>query len=293
VSTSTKQDAAEHADQPAGPPTGWRLLVFRICRTISMALSCSYFPGKVEGLEHLPREGAYVLAPVHRSYVDWLIVARVTRRRMRYIGKDAVWHWAWLGRFLELLGGFPVHRGTADREALNRSIGALDGGEPLVLFPEGSRRSGQVVQPLLDGAAYLALRANVPIVPVGLGGTERRMPKGSHFPRPGRVKIVIGPPLLPDAGEHGGRVSRGATRRLSAELRMRIQECFDRAQLQLGYPVATPEQLTEAGIGATADAEAASSAGIASSKGTAPAGGPSDGTSAVAVSGHDALDEGD
>jgi 1-acyl-sn-glycerol-3-phosphate acyltransferase len=278
---------AEHDDQMVGPPTGWRLLVFHICRSIAMALSCSYFPGKVEGLEHLPRQGAYLLAPVHRSYVDWLIVARVTRRRMRYIGKDAVWRWAWLGRFLELLGGFPVHRGTADREALNRSIGALQGGEPLVLFPEGSRRAGPVVEPLLDGAAYLALRANVPIVPVGLGGTERRMPKGSYFPRPGRVKIVIGPPILPEGGEQGGRVSRGATRRLSAELRLRIQECFDRAQMRMGYPVATPEQLAEAGIGASADG------GIASSKGTAPAGGPSDGTSEVASAGQDALDEGD
>jgi 1-acyl-sn-glycerol-3-phosphate acyltransferase len=282
VSTSVK-----HADHAVGPPTGWRLAVFHLCRIIAMALSCSYFPGKVEGLEHLPREGAFVLAPVHRSYVDWLIVARVTRRRMRYIGKDALWRWAWLGRFIELLGAFPVHRGTADREALNRSIGALEGGEPLVLFPEGSRRSGSVVQPLLDGAAYLALRANVPIVPVGLGGTEHHMPKGSHFPRPGRVKIVIGPPLRPEGGERGSRVSRGATRRLSAELRMRIQECFDRAQLRLGYPVATPEQLAEAGIGAGADADSASS------NGTAPAGGPSDGTSAVASAGQDALDEGD
>jgi 1-acyl-sn-glycerol-3-phosphate acyltransferase len=185
---------------------------------------------------------------VHRSYVDWLIVARVTRRRLRFITKDEVFRWEWLSRFIQLLGAFPVHRGTADREAFNRSVDILEGGEPLVLFPEGTRRSGQVVQPVLDGAAYLALRAGVPVVPVGIGGTERRMPRGSAFPRPGRVKIVIGPPLRPPAASAGGRVPRSATRELSAELRARIQESFDRAQLRLGYPVASPEQLATAGI---------------------------------------------
>lgn len=231
-----------------GPPRGWRRLLFRLCRTIAMALSCAYFPGGVEGIEHLPAEGPYILAPVHRSYVDWLIVARVTRRRLRFITKDEVFRWEWLSRFIQLLGAFPVHRGSADREAFNRSVGALEGGEPLVLFPEGTRRSGLVVQPLLDGAAYLALRAGVPIVPVGIGGTERRMPRGSAFPRPGRVKIVIGPPLAAGGGGSAGRVQRSATRELSAQLRGRIQECFDRAQLRLGYPVASPEQLAAAGI---------------------------------------------
>jgi 1-acyl-sn-glycerol-3-phosphate acyltransferase len=164
-----------------------------------------------------------------------------------------------------------VHRGTADREAFNRSVGALEGGEPLVLFPEGTRRTGLVVEPLLDGAAYLALRAGVPIVPVGIGGTERRMPRGSAFPRPGRVKIVIGPPLRP-AGAQGGRVSRAATRQLSAELRVRIQECFDRAQMRLGFPVASAEQLAEAGITAPGGRRRTVTTG------TAPAGGPSDET---------------
>lgn len=270
---------------PDGPPRGWHRLLFLVCRAIAVGASCAYFPGGVEGLEHLPADGAYVLAPVHRSYVDWLVVARVTRRRLRYISKDAVFRWRWLSRFIELLGAFPVHRGTADREAFHRSVGALEGGEPLVLFPEGTRRTGLVVEPLLDGAAYLALRAGVPVVPVGIGGTERRMPRGSAFPRPGRVKIVIGPPLRP-GGSPGGRVSRAATRQLSAELRGRIQECFDRAQMRLGFPVASADQLAEAGI-TTAGGRQRSA-----DNGTAPAGGPSDDTGAAAADAPGTHDEG-
>ena len=57
----------------------------------------------------------------------------------------------------------------------------LERGEPLVLFPEGERKCGPIVQPLFDGAAYIAVKAGVPIVPVGIGGSERAMPKGAKF----------------------------------------------------------------------------------------------------------------
>ena len=107
------------------------------------------------------------------------------------------------GWLLSALGGFPVTRGTADREALQRCIAVLEEGEPLVLFPEGERKDGPIVQPLFDGAAYIAVKAGVPIVPVGIGGSERVMPKGARFIYPRKVHVVIGPPIPApiDAGE--------------------------------------------------------------------------------------------
>jgi 1-acyl-sn-glycerol-3-phosphate acyltransferase len=237
------------------PVHGWRLALYRVCWEISVGLSRLYFPGRVEGRENLPAEGPYVLAPVHRSYVDWLVVARVTRRRLRYIAKDSLWKSRQLGWFIELLGAFPVHRGTADREAFHKCLEVLEAGEPLVLFPEGTRRSGPVVEQVLDGAAYLALRAGAPVVPVGIGGSERRMPKGSALPRPGRIYIVVGEPIHPAQwasrkgnGQPGGRVSRSATRALSAAVRWHVQACFDQAQSRLGIEVASTEELTAAGV---------------------------------------------
>ena len=93
------------------------------------------------------------------------------------------------GWLLSALGGFPVTRGTADREALRRCIAVLEAGEPLVLFPEGERKAGPIVQPLFDGAVYVALKAGVPIVPVGIGGSERVMPKGARFIYPRKVHV--------------------------------------------------------------------------------------------------------
>ena len=65
------------------------------------------------------------------------------------------------------------------------------------------------MQPLFDGAAYVALKAGVPIMPVGIGGSERVMPKGARFIRPNKVHVVVGPPIVPPATD-GGRVPRRA-----------------------------------------------------------------------------------
>ena len=97
------------------------------------------------------------------------------------MGKDTLWRNRAFGWLLSALGGFPVTRGTADREALRRCIEVLGMGEVLVLYPEGERKDGPIVQPLFDGAAYVAAKAGVPIVPVGIGGSDRVMPRGARF----------------------------------------------------------------------------------------------------------------
>ncbi len=229
-----------------------------VARAIAVGVSRAYLPGRVTGRENLPARGAYLVAPVHRSYVDWLIVARITgRRRLRYIAKAEIWRSKPLGRVLEALGVFPVNRAGADREALERCREVLAGGEPLVMFPEGTRRSGPLVEDLREGVAYLALRAGVPVVPIGIGGSERAMPRGRAIPRPRRVEVVIGKPMYPPSrspardglpsGEEGldpqaaggatrraGRVSRRATREFSDEIAAGMQVVFDQAQKLAG-----------------------------------------------------------
>ena len=86
----------------------------------------------------------------------------------------------------------------------------------------------------LGGAAFLACRTGAPIVPVGLGGTEAAMPKGSKFVHPVRMTIVIGEPLVPPPSD--GRTSRKAIKALTAELADRIQVLFDEAQDLAGRP---------------------------------------------------------
>jgi 1-acyl-sn-glycerol-3-phosphate acyltransferase len=172
-----------------------------------------------------------VIAPVHRSYVDTPITACITSRRIRFMGKQEVWKYRPIGWFVSALGAFPVNRGTADREALNRCITVLAGGEPLVLFPEGERKDGPLVHPLFDGAAYVAARAGVPIVPVGIGGSAEVMPRHAKFIHPHKVCVVIGPPIHVDGVADPGtrRIPRAAVKAATEQLSLELQRLFDEA----------------------------------------------------------------
>jgi 1-acyl-sn-glycerol-3-phosphate acyltransferase len=195
---------------------------------------------KVVGPEKVPAEGAFVLAPVHRSYVDFALTALLTKRTMKYMGKDAIWKSKLLGRFVSWIGAFPVHRGTADREALRACQRMLESGQPVVVFPEGTRRTGAVVEDLFDGPAYLAARIGVPIVPVGIGGSEKMMPKGSKFPRPTQLVLVVGDPIDPPARNDKGRVPRSAVHELTVQLQGELQRLFDEASKLAGPKGAMP-----------------------------------------------------
>ena len=110
-------------------------------------------------------------------------------------------------------------RGSADREALKRCIATLEGGEPLVLFPEGERKDGPLVHPLFDGAAFVAAKAGVPIIPIGIGGSARVMPRHAKLIHPAKVCVVIGKPIEAEVGESGPRLTRCDRRRHRRTLR--------------------------------------------------------------------------
>ena len=200
-------------------------------------LACkAWFRFRVVGKQNLPAEEAYILAPVHRSYLDTPVGGMVTARRQRFLGKESLWRNRAAGRFLTIVGGFPVERGTADRAALRACQEVLERGEPMVMFPEGTRQSGPVVDPDLmhAGPAFVAARAGVPIVPLGIAGTDHAMPGGSMLIRPVRVVMVVGEPIRPP--EVDGRIPRRMVDELTERLRVGLQGCFDEAQRLAGRP---------------------------------------------------------
>lgn len=209
------------------------MALYRFCRAAVYAFCLLWFRMTVEGRENLPTDSAYIVAPVHRSNLDTLIVGAMTRRRLRFMAKDSLFKKKAATWFLSALGGFPVNREAADRDALRTAMAIVEGGEPLVMFPEGSRRSGAIVQELFDGASYVAAKCQVPIVPVGIGGSERCMPKGSKFVYPRKVHVIIGKPIEP-ASRKEGRVPRVAVREVSAGLHEELQHLFDTAQIRAG-----------------------------------------------------------
>ena len=208
-------------------------LLYRFVRFVVFGFTAAYTRMSIEGREKLPEAGGYVFAPVHRSYIDTPISGWVSRRRLRFMGKDSMWKYARIGRVLSALGAFPVSRGTTDREALKRCIEVLEAGEPLVLYPEGERKDGPVVQPLFDGATFIAAKAGVPIYPVGIGGSAGVMPRKARFMYPHKVHVVVGDPIVVATNERG-RASREMLSEATTELRAALQRLFDEAQAVAG-----------------------------------------------------------
>ncbi|MEO7429172.1 MAG: lysophospholipid acyltransferase family protein [Acidimicrobiales bacterium] len=217
-----------------GAPTRGTRVSYGLVRGLFMLLFKLFGRVQVIGSEKIPVDGAFVLAPVHRSNVDFALSSLVTKRPMRYMGKDSIWKSKLLGRFVSMLGAFPVHRGSADRDALKACTDIVEGGSPLVMFPEGTRCTGPVIEELFDGTAYVAAKAGVPIVPVGIGGSEAMMPKGAKLPRRSKLVLLVGEPIPAPARTEAGRMPRSAVAGVTQELYAELQRLFDEAQRLAG-----------------------------------------------------------
>jgi 1-acyl-sn-glycerol-3-phosphate acyltransferase len=219
-----------------GEPTRGTRISYAIVRGLILAVAKLFGRVTIIGADKVPAAGAFVLAPVHRSNVDFALTALVTKRPMRYMGKDSIWKSKPLGRFVSMLGAFPVHRGSADRDALQACTDIVNGGSPLVMFPEGTRCSGPVIEELFDGTAFVAARTGVPIVPMGIGGSEAMMPKGARFLHRSQLVLVVGDPIPAPGRTDKGRVPRSAVGALTERLHGELQVLFDDAMRRAGRP---------------------------------------------------------
>lgn len=201
-----------------------RTVVYRICRRIVAVLAHLLFRPTVIGLEKIPLDGPVLIAPIHRSNVDFAVSVFLSPRKVFFMAKDGLFSVPGLGWLLVRLGAFPVKRGTADRESLSLAEEVLRRGQALILFPEGTRKEGLNVEPLHDGAMFIAGRTGAKVVPVGMAGTDRAMPAGAKMPRFARVRVVIGDPLDPPSRE--GRISRSQVSAKTEELRRALEAVY-------------------------------------------------------------------
>ena len=158
-------------------------------------------------------------------------------RPLRYFAKSGLFRGPVTTRMMVTMGAFPVRRDTIDRSALKAALSVLEAGQPLVVFPEGERKSGPRIFPLLDGVAWLAAKSQVPVVPVVIGGTERAMGIGVRMPRPRTARIVWGEPLAPPGVDEQGKLNREDLTHYSEELRETLQQMFDAVQQELGISI--------------------------------------------------------
>ena len=189
------------------------------------------------GAENIPRKDGAILAINHVSYLDFAITgtaALPANRYVRFMAKKEI--------FANKLAG-PLMRGmhhiSVDRSSGSASfvaaLRALKAGEIIGIFPEGTTSTSFEIKELKSGAVRLAMGAGVPIIPVGIGGSERVMPKGSKMIYPRKCVVIIGKPI--ETVMNGtARLPRSALKGLSSNLSDELQRLFDEAQRLAGRP---------------------------------------------------------
>ena len=162
-------------------------------------LSFLFFPRTIYGLDDVPSQGAFILASNHISNLDPAILGISSRRRLNYLAKDSLFKNKFLGFCLYRLRAFPVKRETPDPGALRQALLRLKKGQPLILFPEGTRKVED--QKTQAGVGFLALKSGVPIVPVFICGSDRSLPPGAKFFKRAPVQIYYGKPFVVDGNQ--------------------------------------------------------------------------------------------
>ncbi|HXK61104.1 MAG TPA: lysophospholipid acyltransferase family protein [Acidobacteriota bacterium] len=162
-----------------------------------MILAIARAEVQISGLENLRPDRAYIFAANHLSMFDiWVFLAYLPFQ-FRFVAKESLFRWPFLGWHLRRSGNIPIDRRNPRQafhsfEAASRKAHA---GISIVVFPEGMRTWGETVGPFKRGSFLLAKKTGVPIVPVTLIGSHRLLPRGSAMIQPGKIEVKIHAPI--------------------------------------------------------------------------------------------------
>lgn len=186
----------------------------------------------VTGEEHIPAGGPAVLAVNHGSQIDPIVVATAVPRRCTFLAAAELLTTPVLGALIDPFGLVPIERGRFDRRAIQECLVRLERGEALVVFPEGKISTDGNPQAPHDGLAFIAARARVPIIPIGIAGTYEVWPLGTRLPHRGRITVRIGEAIVPP---------EMPTRRDQSALTTRVMDAI----IRLSGGVAAPSEDAE------------------------------------------------
>ncbi|MCW2668909.1 MAG: phospholipid/glycerol acyltransferase [Frankiales bacterium] len=214
-------DGAAH-DLPAdvwrtatGRRKPWLVVALRPCGRL---LFRGAFRLTVRGTENVPTCGAVLLAGNHTGFLDGPLVWAFSPRSATFLAKSELFVGP-LARALGWLGQVPVHRGRPDRTALRTALGVLGDGGAMGVFPEGTRGAG-VLESVSDGLGWLALKSQVPVVPIAVLGTAEAMPRGERPRLRAPVTLAFGPPVT--LTTTGDPRARRTVRAAAEELRLAL-----------------------------------------------------------------------
>ncbi|MEL6490795.1 MAG: lysophospholipid acyltransferase family protein [Cyanobacteria bacterium J06634_6] len=176
-----------------------------------------YLRGRIYGAKKVPMEGPLIVVANHASNFDPPLLSNCMRRPVSFMAKESLFQVPVLAPAIRAYGAYPVKRGSADRSAIREALKQLEQGWAVGIFLQGVRTpDGRVSSPKL-GAALIAAKAQVPLLPVCLWGTEKILKKGSALPNPAPVTVRIGE-LIPPPDSKDKAVLKALTQRCTDEI---------------------------------------------------------------------------
>jgi len=166
-------------------------MFYYVVRAIAWLLLKIFWQMEVIGTENVPERGGVIIASNHVSYLDPIVLGVATKRKLHFIAKKEVFNNIFSSIFFKNLNAFPVDRKKIDMPAFKKTISILEGGGVLGIFPEGTRSLNGELQELKLGVIKIAMKAGVPIIPVGIVGTHKIYPQGKTFPVLFKNKITV------------------------------------------------------------------------------------------------------
>lgn len=159
----------------------------------------TYFRVKIYGAENVPQSGGVIAVSNHASYFDPPILSNCVRRPVAFMAKEELFRVPVFKQAIQLYGAYPVKRSQGDRAALRAALQAIESGWVAAVFLQGTRSAdARITAPKL-GAAWIAAKSQVPLLPISLWGTEKILVKGSSFPQPVPLTVRIGKAIAPPA----------------------------------------------------------------------------------------------
>lgn len=169
---------------------------YRLAQFLSYSYLKCFHRFEVKGTENVPETGGFILACNHLSYIDPPAVGCRIRRNLHYFARDSLFFWP-LGLLITKLNSIPVNRDQLDLGTLRKVLRVLKGGEPVLVFPEGTRSPDGTLQKSQKGLGLLVHKSGVPVLPARLHGSFEILGKGKLVPRIGKkLYLNIGSPIL-------------------------------------------------------------------------------------------------
>lgn len=191
------------------------MAVYNVLRFLFRLLFLIAFRWKVEGKENIPAYGGAIIAPNHISLWDPPLMGSALSRRIHFMAKEELFSYPVFSWIITQLKAFPVKRGTADRNAIRTAVTLLEQGELVGLFPEGTRGKNGVLGPAEPGVLMIAAKANVPIIPVAIIGTNKIGRFPVLFPQ---IIVRFGKPLTLPQEKLSREETEAQGRRVMAEI---------------------------------------------------------------------------